>query len=314
MHVEPEARKIFAWQIHPAQVGIFSYVANDIGELKSDAGLLRQLFRTRIAIAKNADADQAHNRSDVVAVIVKLVEGLVLQLRNLAVGCCLRAGHIHRGPLHQLFQQIQLDVVPLLRISQRKQHGIVGALTGRNAPQRVHPFLKLLPALLLRKRWIVSDVIGAPHKGIHRRDRIALLAGKDEEPIVKILGCRARDVPADRIRSPQLQRVFAHSNFPMAARATSHSLRGLKMAGLRVSTSYPCRSIAFNISSPLRLNSSMSRARCLSTILASGSPICNHSRARATSNFIISRNAGVARWSAMSLSLTPYFARSSSGR
>src|SRR5271157_2068399 len=136
MHVEPEARKIFAWQIHPAQVGIFSYVANDIGELKSDAGLLRQLFRTRIAIAKNADADQAHNRSDVVAVIVKLVEGLVLQLRNLAVGCCLRAGHIHRGPLHQLFQQIQLDVVPLLRISQANSTGSSvrsPAATRRNA-------------------------------------------------------------------------------------------------------------------------------------------------------------------------------------
>src|SRR5271157_899614 len=273
MHVEPEARKIFAWQIHPPQVGIFSYITNDIGELKRNAGLLRQLFRARIAIAKNADADQAHNRSDVVAVVVKLVEGFVLQLRNMAVRCGFRAKHIHRGPLHQLLQQIEWDVVPLLRIRQRKQHGIVAALASSDAPQRVHPFLELLPSLLLRKRWIVRDVVGAPHEGIHCRDRIAFLDGKNEEAIVKILGCRARDVPADRICSPQLQRVFAHSNFPMAARATSHSLRGLEMAGLRVSTSYPCRSIAFNISSPPRLNSSMSRARCLSTILASGSPI-----------------------------------------
>ncbi len=35
----------------------------------------------------------------------------------------------------------------------------------------------------------------------------------------------------------------------------------------------------------------------------------NQSRARATSNFIISRNCGVARRSAMSLSVTPNFAR-----
>src|ERR1019366_4321877 len=191
---------------------------------------------------------------------------------------------------------------------------MVGGLAGNHAAQRVDPFIQLLAALLRRDGRVVRDIVGMAHEGIHGRNGIALRSRKDQEAVVEILGGGARDVTTNSVGGPQLERVFVHNSFPAAARASSHNLRGLERTGRRVSTSYLWRSMAFRISNPPRLNNSMSSARCLSTIFASGSPIRNHSRARATSNFIISRNAGVARRCAMSSSVTPYFARSSSGR
>src|ERR1019366_4028460 len=191
---------------------------------------------------------------------------------------------------------------------------MVGGLAGNHAAQRVDPFIQLLAALLRRDGRVVRDVVSMAHEGIHRRNGIALGGRQDQKAVVEVLGGGARDVTTNSVGGPQLERVFVHNSFPAAARASSHNLRGLEMTGRRVNTSYPWRSMAFRISSPPRLNNSMSSARCLSTIFARGRSTGTHSRARATSTSIITRNAGVARRCAMSSSVTPYFAKSSSGR
>ena len=67
--------------------------------------------------------------------------------------------------------------------------------------------------------------------------RVALAQRQDQEAVVEVLGSRAGDVTANAVGRPQLQRVFAHNIFPTAARATSHSLRGLEIAGRLFSTS-----------------------------------------------------------------------------
>ncbi len=139
--------------------------------------------------------------------------------------------------MHQLLQQLERNVEALLRVGQREEHRIVGALAVDDAAQSVHPFVELLAALFRRNRGIVGNIVGVAHEGIHRRQRIALAKRQDQEAVVEVLGSRAGDVPANTVSRPQLQRVLAHNIFPTAARATSHSLRGLEIAGRLFSTS-----------------------------------------------------------------------------
>ena len=115
----------------------------------------------------------------------------------------------------------------LLRIGQREQHGIVGALAIDHAAQRVHPFVQLLATLLGWKRGIVGDVVGVAHEGVHRRQRVALAqqaepgsrnrsswrpsgrcAGKHCRPPAIAAGARSQQFSHRRARhQPQLARL-----------------------------------------------------------------------------------------------------------
>ena len=117
------------------------------------------------------------------------------------------------------------------------------------AMKSVEPDVEFLTALGKAERSVVGDIVALPHEGVDGAEGFALAARQNEEGIVKILGGRARDAAADRVRHDELAwsgrpgdgnllgagahfaLLFVPSNFPMAARATNASLRGLEMAG-----------------------------------------------------------------------------------
>src|SRR4029077_11488416 len=135
----------------------------------------------------------------------------------------------------------------------------------------------------------------------------------NHERVIEILCGRARDAFAHGVRHHQLRwgrspgkwdllGTGAHGwlprfpkSFPMAARATKASLRGLGIEGRFPRTEKSCFSIALRISRPPRLKRSRSMASSRSTFLIKGRPWRNQSRARSTSNFIRSWKAGLLR-------------------
>ena len=64
-------------EIDAAALDVFLDVAQDVGELEGDAGLFGEFFGARVGVAEDADADQADDRGDEVAVAVEIVEGCV---------------------------------------------------------------------------------------------------------------------------------------------------------------------------------------------------------------------------------------------
>src|SRR5580700_26616 len=197
----------------------------------------------------------------------------------------------------------------------------------------VQPCSQLVVAIDVAERGVVGDVIAVPHEGVDGAQRIAFAPRQHHESIVKILGGRAGDAPANGIRhfklgsgGRKLDGGISHggghlcfsrglgSSFAAAARATRVSLRDFEIAGRRPSTAQFWLSMALRISCPPRLKSSMSVASAESTFTTSGKPCANHSRARSTSNFIIAQNAAVFWPWRISCSLTPNRRRSSRGR
>src|ERR1035438_4635510 len=110
--------QVFARQIDTPQLAIFFHVADDVGELERNSRLFSELLRSGIAVTEDANTDQTDYRSHVVAVVVELIEGFVMDRRTaLAAAFCFR--QIHRGALHQLFQKIERNVKRLLRIDRK---------------------------------------------------------------------------------------------------------------------------------------------------------------------------------------------------
>src|SRR5213082_125926 len=137
------------------------------------------------------------------------------------------------------------------------------------------PCIQGQPALGNAARRVVCYVIGVTHECVNGTQGIPLLFRKRQEPIVKVLCPHASDTTANRI---SVHKLRVHSSFPRAARATSASFRDLELVGRQRKTSKFCRSIAFSISCPPRLNSSMSIASSRSTLSTRGRPRSNQSR------------------------------------
>ena len=251
----PETRQIFLRQVHASHLRVFFYVANDVGELKGDPSLLRQLLGARVAIAEDANADQTDDRRHVIAVIVKLIEGLVLELRRRPAPGAGFGGNARERP-----SPCRTPAFPAARWN------FEGASANRPAPiipdrrwlachdatQRVDPFIQLFAALLRRDGRVVGDVVGMAHEGIHRRNGIALGSRQDQEAVVEILGGGARDVTTNSVGGPQLSGCLFKTGtcFPRrSSRPSSRQLARLEMTGRRVNTSYPWCSMASRISS-----------------------------------------------------------------
>src|ERR1700682_1241198 len=213
--------------------------------------------------------------------------------------------------MYQLFEEVDGNLEVFLRVSHGHQHGIVGRFPGKDRSGGFQPVVQLLPFFFASQIWTIGDIVGMAHERINSTECVSLIGWEDDKAVVKVLGGAPCDSPADGIG---MRELLVHSSLPAAARATSQSLRALEITGLRSSTSKCWRSMAFSISCPPRLKSSRSTASSRLTILTSGAPRSNHSRARWTSNFISSRNCGVARRCAMSSSVTPKRCKSSSGR
>src|SRR5258708_10471290 len=251
-----------------------------------------------MGVAEDVDADQANDGGNSVAINFEVVEGAVLD----GEACVLIAGYgvddIHGGAHGKFVEQAGWDRVSALRIGEGEENGIVVGLTLLHAVQCGEPGVELEAAFIEDEGGVVGDIVAAAHEGVDGAQGFALALGQDQKGVVEIFGVGAGDTAAYRIRHLELRRggsprdqdllcSCAHSNFPRAARATSASLRGLEITGRRPSTAKFWRSMAFRISWPPRVKSSMSTAKSLSTFSTSGRPRSNHWRARPSFNFLL---------------------------
>jgi len=66
------AGEILEGQIDPVARRILGHIAQNVGQLECNSSFLSQLFRAQVAVAEDADADQAHDRGHQVAVAVEI--------------------------------------------------------------------------------------------------------------------------------------------------------------------------------------------------------------------------------------------------
>ena len=235
---DAEAPQIFAGQIDAPQLAVFLHVANDVGELEGDAGLLGQLFGARDRDSRRCECRPApppRPRGSSSRKVDRRFRTAAADSRRLAASGC--AGKSIAVPCTS-FSSRSSGMLKVFCVSA----SAINTGSSVRSPSTTRRRAFIHSASFSRRcsggnGGIVGDVVGVPHEGVHRRQGIALARRKHQESVVEILGRRARDVAADSVGSPQLQRVFAHSRFPSAARATSQSLRGLEMTGREFSTS-----------------------------------------------------------------------------
>ena len=115
-------REVIERQIDAVARRILAHIAQNVGELEGDAGFLGQFLGALVAVAEDANADQAHDRRDQVAVAVEIGEGCV------GVG---RAGgrviEIHGDAGDQLVEQLERNGEARGGIAHGQEDGIGGA-------------------------------------------------------------------------------------------------------------------------------------------------------------------------------------------
>ena len=77
LHLKSARGQILQRKVDPPTLRIFTHVPQDIRQLKRNAGLLRQLLRSRIAISKDPNANQPHDRSNKIAISIQPLEVLI---------------------------------------------------------------------------------------------------------------------------------------------------------------------------------------------------------------------------------------------
>src|SRR5581483_2688900 len=127
----------------------FFYVANDVGQLKGEAQLFRKRFGSRIVIAKHSDAHQADDRSNTIAVEVKIIESSVMNREFSDTGTRWLGEffllEIHRGAIRQLIEQFARNCKAALRIGQGQQYGIIRGTASLRAMNCLQPLAQFLP-------------------------------------------------------------------------------------------------------------------------------------------------------------------------
>ncbi len=112
--------EVFEGQIDATALGVFGYVAEDVGELEGDAGFLGEFFCGRIGVAEDADADEADDRRDEIAVLIEVGEGRV------GVGSVAGIGfEIGRGAGNEFVEKAERDVEALRGIADGDEDRIV---------------------------------------------------------------------------------------------------------------------------------------------------------------------------------------------
>src|SRR5713226_4037740 len=120
---EAEFSQILLWKIEAAHGDVFLDVANDVGELKRQPAFLRQWFGRGIAIAKDLDADESHDRRYAVAILPQFFESTIARSKNSSL---LGGGsgflfHVRRRSVGQLVEQSDRNLVAALGIGQSQQ-------------------------------------------------------------------------------------------------------------------------------------------------------------------------------------------------
>src|SRR5262245_13280033 len=73
-----EPYEIFFWQVHPPALHIFTNVAQNVGKLECNTEINRIVTGTRIAVAKNLDTCESHQRGHMIAIVIKFFERTIM--------------------------------------------------------------------------------------------------------------------------------------------------------------------------------------------------------------------------------------------
>ena len=155
-------REIFLGQIDAAHLIIFRHVAQDVGQLKRDAQLFRQVRRVRIVKSKHMQARQAHGSGHAVAVFAQPVERRVIA-----------DGQIHFRAGNQIVKIARGNVETLDRVRKRGKDRMARNIAGYGRIQRGAPARQA--ALLVRRAaHRVRNVVDQAHERVERAQRVAL--------------------------------------------------------------------------------------------------------------------------------------------
>ena len=258
------AVEVFEGKVDAAAFGVFADVPENVGELEGDAGVLGKLFGARVGVAEDADADQADDGGDVVAVLAEVFEG--------GVGVVARAGtgvgravegsvagggrlegrigdgiqggvEIHGGAADQLVEEIHGDVEAELGVGESDKDGVFSESTGGGAVPFIEPGVEVFATLGAWAGFVVGDIVGVTHEGVDGADGVALRLGESEEGVVEVLRLTAGDGGAFLIGGGELEIGEAKSagsgggrdqnalHLLARARSSRAALRVLEMAG-----------------------------------------------------------------------------------
>ena len=283
---ETVLRQVLLRKINPAHGDVFFDVANDVRQLKRQTAAFGQRLGGGIAISKDLDAHQSNHRRHSIAILAQLFKRLVTRDQR------------RTGRRHWLARD--RDPQPYRRRAGREAQWESGMCAAhRSAPAAPdHPWAvppmrgglyRAIPpaccAILGAERVVVSDVVAAPHEGVHRAQRIPFPSRKHQQTrnrnswrrSGRYSGRRSTPFRAGK-RSEQIARAHfprrCSSQFPQ--RGTSHQAPVSASSKLRdagPARRNVWRSIAFRISCPPRLNSSMSMASSRLTFATQRQPL-----------------------------------------
>ena len=224
--------EVFEGQIDATAFGVFGNVAENVGELEGDAGFLGQFFCGRIGVAEDADADEADDRRDEIAILIEIGEGRV-GVGSLGGDC------------------FKIYVVPAMSSSRRLRGMLKRCVASRTAMktgssvapvcdaprQAAMPLLEIVAALFAGNALVIGKVVGLAHEGVDRANGVAARLRKGDEGVVEILGFPFGDGPAGCVRGVQcdgLRHLLRQAalpldtprrrngrNFPLTARSAS---------------------------------------------------------------------------------------------
>ena len=155
-----------------AALRVLAHVADDVGELKGQAQVLRVDARAEITIAEDLDANKPDRRRDPVTVQAQLVEAAIALARQ-----------IHLNAVDDLIEIVPRDGKAANAIGQRARDRARGDTA-------INPLQLLAPARQQGRRFahllIVGDIIDEAAESVGRIKRAAALVGQQLEGVIKV--------------------------------------------------------------------------------------------------------------------------------
>src|SRR5690242_15029926 len=167
-----EAREVLYRQVDAVLASVFAHVANDVGQLKGDAEVLRIVERALIAIAEDAGREKADDARNAIAVR--------LEARPVEVA---RLAQIHLHAVDDFLQARGREAELLAMRLERTRHGMV-RLAGEERGDFAAPPRELRGGDLWLE-LLIHYVIDFAAERVERGDGAAALRRQKQERVVE---------------------------------------------------------------------------------------------------------------------------------